>query len=371
MDNNLLATYKLNNCQLVNSNQKLKEEILDKIKMINERNDQSIGKIEAAYTEDNGSKYVIKTRSAKLASKMMQMKELIDGTKIVVTPHPVFNVSRCVISCKEAIELTEKELETELQGQGVLKARRITRIENKKRVNTPTVVLNISGTVIPKEIRVVCYRCCSYGHTKDKCTNELSCRNCSKSHDLEEEEQCKEDPYCKNCQGKHAPISRKCPLYQKEEEIVKIKVESGITFGEARKEYAKKHAENSYANVCGAQQRLEQLRKDHEKDAQIAKLLEENAALKGNARPCMNENENVEKLQLEVQKLRKIAKEFFELKAKLKVAEESLKISESESDEEMEPEPERSTSCVQRKTASTVKAWKPLKSKTAKPKPKA
>ncbi|XP_055609268.1 uncharacterized protein LOC129756418 [Uranotaenia lowii] len=40
MDNNLLAAYKLINCQLVNSNQKLKEEMRDKIEMINELNDQ-------------------------------------------------------------------------------------------------------------------------------------------------------------------------------------------------------------------------------------------------------------------------------------------------------------------------------------------
>ncbi|XP_055604295.1 uncharacterized protein LOC129752546 [Uranotaenia lowii] len=259
------------------------------------------------------------------------MKELIDGTKVQVIPHPVHNVCRCVISCKEAIELKDDELESELRGQGVLKVRRITRMENSKRVNTPTVVLTISGTVIPREVRVgiincrtrmfypsplVCYRCCSYGHTKDKCNNEPACRNCSKTHEHEEEEQCKEDPFCKNCSGNHSPTSRKCPLFQKEEEIIKIKVDSGITFGEARKEYAKKHAENSYANVCGAQQRLDQFRKDQEKDVQIAKLQEENKILKAKL-PQTVETEEIEKLKQEIYNLRKIAKDFYLLKEKL------------------------------------------------------
>ncbi|XP_055611915.1 uncharacterized protein LOC129758441 [Uranotaenia lowii] len=335
--------------------------------LISKSIDQSIGKIDAAYTENNGTKYVIKTRSEKLATKLIQMTELIDGTKVKVIPHPVLNICRCVISCKEAIDLTEEEFETELKGQGILKVRRITRTENKKRVNTPTVVLTISGTVIPREVRVgiincrtrifypsplVCYQCCSYGHTKEKCSNESTCRNCSKTHELDKEEECKEDPFCKNCSGNHSPISRKCPLYRKEEEIIKIKVESGITFGEARKEYAKKYAENSYASVCGAQQRLDQTRRVQEKDLQIAKLIAENSALKEKL-PQIPEKEELEKLKQEIIYLRKIAKEFYLLKAQTKTVDDNLTISDSESEEQMELEDEAIPSSVQEKTSSS------------------
>ncbi|XP_055589691.1 uncharacterized protein LOC129741902 [Uranotaenia lowii] len=337
--------------------------------------DQSIGKIEAAYTEQNGTKYVIKTRSSKLAAKLTQMSELIDGTKIRIIPHPVFNVSRCVISCKEACDLKEEELQEELASQGVLKVRRITRMENKSRVNTPTIVLTISGTVIPKEIRVgiincrtrlfypsplVCYRCCAYGHTKDKCDSEPTCRNCSKQHELENEDPCQAEPFCKNCKGSHSPISRNCPIYRKEEEIVKTKVDSGITFGEARKEYARKHAENSYANVCGAQQRLETLRRDQEKDIQIAKLTKELADLK--KKSPSTENDEITRLRKEVENLRIIAKEFYIMKAKLKTAEEHLEISESESEIEMETEQEQvERSSTARATPITVDETPTLK----------
>lgn len=91
---------------------------------------------------------------------------------------------------------------------------------------------------------------------------------------------CKKDSYCRNCKGNHAPISRKCPIHLKEADITKIKVDLGISFVEARREYENKPGNKSYSNVASAQKRLEDIRKESAKDIEILMLKNEVEKLK-------------------------------------------------------------------------------------------
>lgn len=265
--------------------------------------EQTCGKIESANTEDGGKKYALNTRSVDQANKLLAMTELIDGTKVEVVTHPKRNVCRCVVSCREAMDLSEDDLVKELAAQGVIKARRFTKREGNNRVNTATVCLTLNGTVVPKHIwfgplriatrlfypsPMLCFNCCEYGHTSTNCKNEAVCGKCSLQHPIEESEggRCILDPYCKNCKGNHPATSKDCPKYKKEVAIIKIQVETGVTFADARREYEKRNQTQgvpTHAEVVGAQKRLEAISKENEKDNEIRLLKEEIEKLKHTA----------------------------------------------------------------------------------------
>lgn len=290
--------------------------------------EQSCGNIEAAHTEEKGTKYILKTRSAEQAKKLMKITALIDGTEVEIVPHETLNNSRCVVSCREVIEFEEDALLTELESQNVTGVRRITRLEGKKRINTPTLILTINGTVPPKYVSfgplrvatrlfyptpMICYKCYSYGHTTKKCQNEAVCRNCSQAH----ADECNRDAACKNCNGNHSPASKQCPIYAKEEKIIKMKVEGGISFGDARKEYAKLNASTAYSAVCKAQDRLENIRKDNEKDKEIRTLKEELKNLKQQASESRKDNE-IERLRQELAQTKGLLEEVRRLYEEIK-----------------------------------------------------
>lgn len=332
--------------------------------------ESACGKIEAATTEDNCSKYILKTRSAEQAKKLMQMTRLTDGTEVTITTHPLLNVSRCVVSCREVINMTEEQLAAELKEQGVSKVRRITRPEGAVRINTPTLILTINGTVAPRYIwfgplrvatrayypkPLICYKCFSYGHGESKCKGPTTCRQCSTSHS-EEIEDCL--PYCKNCRGSHSPLNRKCPQFMKEERIIKIKIDNGISFVEARKEYAKAHGEKSYANVCSAQERLEKMRKDIEKDNEIRILKNEIDKLK-ELNSDSHKDTIIMELRKELEEMRKITRDYYRIRSELdktKKNEAQLRHVMEISDDEMECQ---GTKYTQQSTSTTTKQADP------------
>lgn len=284
--------------------------------------EQTCGKIESANTEQKGTQYVLKMRSITQAKKLTQMTQLSDGTEVEIIPHPTLNISRCVVSCREVIDLTEEELLNELAEQGIKNVRRITRLEGKNRINTPTLILTINGTEFPKYVMfgplriptrtyypapMICYQCCSYGHTTKNCTSNKICKNCSGEH-VEDEGKCSFAPYCKNCRGNHSPISRKCPLYVAEEKIIKMKVDSGLSFYEARKEYARLNANNTYAGVVNAQSRLSKIREENEKDKEIRQLKEQIAKMREVATETYKDKE-IQMLRRELDRMKDMLKE--------------------------------------------------------------
>lgn len=292
------------------------------------------GKLDETYTENRGSRYVLKVRSEAKVQKLLQMTELIDGTKVAIQLHPTMNFVKCVVSCPEAINMSKELLETELSSQGVTNVHRITRQDGKVRVNTPTLILTISGTVIPKHIwfgslrvptrvyypsPMVCYKCFAYGHTKLRCQGQERCRNCSKSHPIDLEAGCASPPQCLHCGEGHQSNSRKCKVFQKEEEIIRIKVNTGVSFIDAKKEYDRVHGEKSYAGVSGAQIRLHQ----DEKDREIQVLRAEVERMKG--------------VDQELAKLRKIVEELSTKKHKRSKKERTIQVMKV-TDSEMEAE---------------------------------
>lgn len=95
--------------------------------------------------------------------------------------------------------MKEDELLRWMKDEGVIEVRRITRMENGSKVNTPSpskerlyqTISRLALCEIKTRLYVpnptICYSCYQYGHTKLRCKSAAICRNCSKVHDLTSE----------------------------------------------------------------------------------------------------------------------------------------------------------------------------------------
>lgn len=370
--------------RIVLSLQAAGKEKLPKPFIVGKSIDQAGGELpEPATTEEKHTKYVIKTRNAAQAKKLMEMRQLIDGTKVEVSLHSKLNFSQCVVSCPEVIDLPEEELKADLADQGVTNVRRITRVEGKDKVNTATLVLTVNGTVFPKHIMfgplraptrlfypspMMCFNCYSYGHTKAKCQSPPICRVCSNSHPLDDGG-CKRNAFCKNCKGNHPPTNRKCPEFIKEEKIIKIKVETGVNFAEARKEYFRLHGNSSYAAVSSAQERLEHIRQENEKDNEIRLLKEEIAKMKESTAND-KKDEEIAKLREEIADLKNLVSQLSQSKVILQNPsgeQQVFAISGSDEDMEVEKQSGRSSNGSEKKSSSASKTAAQSKERVSTP----
>lgn len=221
-----------------------------------------VGTISAAYRDRDGH-MVLKTRSEKKAAKLMEMRELIDSTKVKVTEHARLNQTKCIVTCRAVDGLSEEELKEEMADQGVIDVRRL-----GKGGKSATMVVTVRGTVAPKELffgyevcttreykqgPMQCFRCYEFGHTKSRCQAEEICRNCSEAHKIAKDADgktiCDAATKCRHCNGAHSSASRSCPKYRAEEEINEIRVKEDKSPREARRLYdeRKTTAGSSYA----------------------------------------------------------------------------------------------------------------------------
>ncbi|XP_065087289.1 uncharacterized protein LOC135709017 [Ochlerotatus camptorhynchus] len=216
----------------------------------------------------------------------------MDETEVVVQLHPNLNESRCVISCFEAIRMEEKDVLRGLISQGVIRIQRITRRENGRPVNTSALLLTFNRCNYPSQVKIgvlrvstrpyypnplLCYGCVRYGHPRARCPGPKRCLNCSAEHELSEGAECEAAAHCINCGGPHRPNNRQCPVYKKEVDVIRMKVDKNLTYPEARK-----RIESGFFNYAAAaaqktadRKKLEELEKKmQEKDNEITQLLD-------------------------------------------------------------------------------------------------
>ncbi|XP_065080615.1 uncharacterized protein LOC135703349 [Ochlerotatus camptorhynchus] len=139
-----------------------------------------------------------------------------------------------------------------------------------------------------------CMNCGDSSHAKDDCPvkedpKKFKCSNCGENHKsnfwecktrkaiLQSCDKSAAAAHCINCGGPHRPNNRQCPVYKKEVEVIRLKVDHNLTYPEARKRV--ETGTGSYAAAAAQQtadrKKLEELEKKmEEKDAQIAQLLE-------------------------------------------------------------------------------------------------
>ncbi|XP_055585024.1 uncharacterized protein LOC129737886 [Uranotaenia lowii] len=254
--------------------------------------DQAVGRIEAANPTDGGTSYLLKVRSQEQATKLIRIDQLIDGTPVSIISHPTLNTTQCVVSCREAAGMSDKDLTEELADQGITRVYRFLKKSNGKDEPTNTMVLTIRGTVPPTHVffgyvrvptrpyyprPMMCYKCGKFGHTKQRCQHAEMCLACGEPGPHPD---CKKDPKCLNCGGQHTAINRTCPKQQEEQSIVRIRVDLGVSQGAAIKEFQSRCA--AARNASSVQLRLDTARRatvNDEKDRRIQQLEKQVAQL--------------------------------------------------------------------------------------------
>ncbi|XP_023214617.1 uncharacterized protein LOC111618545 [Centruroides sculpturatus] len=84
---------------------------------------------------------------------------------------------------------------------------------------------------IPNPLR--CFKCQRFGHSQTSCRGKSACAQYGKEdHDSTE---CTTTPCCINCKDAHPAYSRKCPAWQREKEIQRVKTVNNLSYPEARR----------------------------------------------------------------------------------------------------------------------------------------
>ena len=142
--------------------------------------------------------------------------------------------------------MSEIEIRDELKSEGVVEVHRVTVKKEGKVIPTNTLFLTFNRPDLPKEIVVGylkvkvdlfvpnplrCFNCNIFGHTSQRCRTAANCQRCGKD---KHKEKCDGPQICSNCNDPHAASAKECPVWKKEKEIQRIRVEKRISFPEAR-----------------------------------------------------------------------------------------------------------------------------------------
>lgn len=230
---------------------------------------QAIGedptKLLTAVKEARGTQFVICTSLRSVVDSLLQMEKLTDGTEVEVIFHPTLNTVQVIIHDVDTVDMNEEELLKELEGQNIVSIRRITKFIQGSKVNTPLLVLSFSGSFLPSfvyfgVVRVSvrqyyntplqCYKCGYFGHSNKNCSKRETCLNCGENHGIDPANPCRAPSKCVNCHGNHPSRFKKCPVYEREVNVIRVKTDQNITFKEARTIVNPISNQRTYANIA-------------------------------------------------------------------------------------------------------------------------
>ena len=100
---------------------------------------------------------------------------------------------------------------------------------------------------IPNPLR--CYSCQVFGNHENKRGRHPVCCNCGEPEHCGPSGMCDKPAKCVNCSDDHAANSKKCPKWEKEKKILKIKCENNLSFPDARKQYEQFYTGQTYASA--------------------------------------------------------------------------------------------------------------------------
>lgn len=196
---------------------------------------------------------LIKTKNFTQSQKLLTLNKLGE-IEISVQKDERLNSSKGVCFSIEAGFCTESELLDNLKDQKVIEIKRFIRRDGKMTnmyfitfglaTPPPNIFIGYENCkielYIPNPLR--CFKCLKFGHTKTKCTatNEI-CMNCGDNvHTTNIDpntKRCLNESKCINCHGNHSSMSKTCPMFIKEKEIVLIKTRENISYIDARKKF--------------------------------------------------------------------------------------------------------------------------------------
>ncbi|XP_023225513.1 uncharacterized protein LOC111626388 [Centruroides sculpturatus] len=190
---------------------------------------------------------LVETASPQQTVNLLAIKTLGD-MEVTVTPHGSLNSSRGVISEIDLMSEDESDIQIGLSDQGVTAVRRISIRRDGKLIPTKHLILTFGKPTLPSFVTagylrcpvrpyipnpLRCFKCQRFGHSQTSCRGKSLCAQCGvEGHQSTE---CTTTPCCVNCKDAHPAYSRKCPTWQKEKEIQRVKTVNNIPYPEARR----------------------------------------------------------------------------------------------------------------------------------------
>ncbi|GBM15586.1 hypothetical protein AVEN_95229-1 [Araneus ventricosus] len=126
-----------------------------------------------------------------------------------------------------------KKQKKELENQRATTIRRIKIRRDGKLLDTKHLIITFHSPRLPKCIKagymrlavrpyiptpLRCFKCQSFGHSKDSCRGTLTCSRCAEAG--HESSGCSAEEKCVNCKGTHTSFSHTCPSWHFEKEVV-------------------------------------------------------------------------------------------------------------------------------------------------------
>ena len=237
---------------------------------VNRDLERLLGSTDLDITDLRDGSLLIKVGSLAQSKALEGLKSLANS-KVTATPHEKLNSSQGTVVAYKARYLGVKEILQDLQEHKfpVTDVYRFPPTREDPNSPNPRLLITFSTPYPPSQIKIAYYRqlgvrlfvprprrclgCQRFGHPQKYCrTKKRICEKCgANSHPRKE---CKPPHFCINCNGEHSAASRKCPKYEFEQEVLRVRTEQKKSDRDARilvKEYMEDKGEtkgNAYSS---------------------------------------------------------------------------------------------------------------------------
>ena len=206
---------------------------------------QLIGEPEDARRMADGS-ILVKTGNRNQSQSLLSLAHVHDAA-VKVQPHRTLNTCKGTIVSRESLSCTDIELREWFEERHVVDVKRIP----LKQQPLELLILTFRGNFLPHKVSVGfekcrvrtyipnprrCFKCQKYGHVTRTCRGQQKCARCGdENHEHTSDSPCTKEPHCVNCGREHPSYDRSCPVWIREKEVQKLKVEKDVSFPQARR----------------------------------------------------------------------------------------------------------------------------------------
>lgn len=208
------------------------------------------------------TKWLVNCKSVREV-KIWKKLKLFLGVEIEVSESQT-KLKAGVISNESLIGDSDEGIMEDLKSQGVVKLKNF---PGKDKKRGPTFLIFFDGDILPSHVKIGytrfkvreyeedplrCYQCNFYGHSAKNCRQKAkSCINCAENHEIIPGVRCEKPSKCSNCGSRdHNALSRTCPVYIREKEILCFATKEKKSVGDVKKELKEGLiVQSSYAQV--------------------------------------------------------------------------------------------------------------------------
>lgn len=199
----------------------------------------------------------------------MAINQLTIGQKTVkvsFTENKTLSRIKGIFFCPEITAISDEDIMEELKDQNVIELYRFKKQnKNGDMYETGLYSATFKGTFRPEFLNMSfirakvspsyqrplqCNHCFMFGHSKKNC-NKIDSNICpSCAYEVEENVEHICVIKCVNCQDLHPSMSKLCPQYKFEQEIIYLKTDQCLSYPEAKRRLEAKKGTNTYAEAA-------------------------------------------------------------------------------------------------------------------------